>query len=202
MIGNDEYSPTLAANCNAATLQTVGDTDCPTLENLEVAEISELYLDAKSETLGSPLNPVTPYTAGTGNGAAFTTWRTGSVDNTETGKVRVYYGIGEKPETEESTVTLHRGKVAGLSTKHPFTFRINLIDPATYEALRYMQRNKGEYHLWFATDTYIYGGSKGMLVNIEKVTFPKDGSRGSNAYATIKIGWLAQADPIRDKRTW
>lgn len=200
-IGNDEYSPTKVADCASNVLQPVGDTDCPTIDNLEVAEISEIYFDVRSETLGVPENPIATYTAGGDNSASLTNWRT-AVNNTTAGKVRVYYGIGEKPETEETVITLHRNKKAGLGTTHPFTFEVNLIDDATYDALRYMQVNKGIYHFWFATDTYFYGGDNGILVNIEKVTFPKAGGRGSNSKAKIVISWLADADPIRDKKTW
>lgn len=201
-IGNDEYSPTLAADCNSATLQAVGDTDCPTIESLEIAEISELYLDVRSEVLGTPENPITPYAVGTDNSAALTTWRTSAVNNTTAGKVRLYYGMGEKPETEETVVTLHRNKTAGLGTKHPMTFTVNIIDDITYNALRYIQANKGIYHAWFATDTYLYGGDKGMMINIEKVTFPKTGGRGAHATAIIKFSWAAIADPVRDAKPW
>jgi len=201
-IGNDEYAPSCASACASQTLAPVGDTDCPTELSLEVAEITELFLDTRSSTAGAPSNPVTPYVVDTDNSAAFTTWRTSAVNNTAVGKVRVYYGQGEKPDTEDTVVTLHRNKKATIGTSHPMTFTVNIVDDVTYKALRTLQRCKGTYHAWYCTDTHVYGGDKGVLINIEKVSFLKTGGRGQHSTAVIKFSFVASTDPVRDAKPW
>lgn len=201
-VGNDEYAPTCATECSDNLLAPVGDTDCPNFENLELSEINELFLDEKSAVFGIPKNPVATYTAWGDNAAALATWYAG-VDNDTASNLRLYHGIGEKPEPTESTVTLHKGKTATAGKpRHVMTFTINLIDNVTYKALLKLQACKGTYHGWFGTDTYIYGGDNGIILDVEKVTFPKTGGRGDNAKAIITVSWSAISDPVRDLKVW
>ena len=200
-IGNDLYTPTCAASCSDQTLDAVGDTDCANEENLELSEINELYLDEKSATLFVPTNPVTGYVVDTDNSTALSTWK-GLVDNSTSSKTRLYHGVGEKPEPQETIITLHRGKTSSIGTRHTLVYTINIIDAVTYKGLRKLQACKGQYHGWFSTDTYFYGGLNGILLDVEKVVFPKTGGRGENAKCIITLGWNAKADPVRDKRTW
>jgi hypothetical protein len=200
-IGNDEYSPTCADSCSAQVLAALGDTNCANSTNIELSEINELYLDEKSATFGTPTNPVATYTPGSDNATGLNTWYAAK-SNTTASKVRFLYGIGEKPEPNETTITLHKGKTQSIGTRHTLVFTINVIDDATYDFLRKLQACKGNYHLWFATDTYFYGGDNGIMVDIEKVTLPKTGGRGENAKGIITVSWNAVADPIRDLKPW
>lgn len=200
-MGNDQYTPSCATDCSLNTLAAFGNSDCANEDNIELAEINELYLDEASTTFGVPKNPITGWVQNADNSAALTTWRA-AVDNTTASKVRLLYGIGEKPEPAETTITLHKAKVVSLGTKNSLVFTINIIDESTYNALRKLQACKGTYHMWFATDTKFYGGLNGIRGDVEKVVFPKSGGRGSNATCVITIGWSAKADPVRDAKTW
>ena len=201
-IGNDLYAPTCATECSDNLLNAVGDTDCPNEASLELSEINELFLDEKSAVFGIPKNPVATYTAWGDNATDLVDWY-GDVDNTVASKLRLYYGVGEKPEPNESTITLHKGKTAQAGKpRHTLSFTINLIDQTTYQALLKLQACKGQYHAWFGTDSYIYGGDNGIIVDVEKVTFPKTGGRGDNAKSVIVLSWSASADPIRDPKPW
>lgn len=200
-MGNDQYTPTCATNCAANLLSAFGNTDCANEDNVELAEINELYLDEVSTTLGVPKNPITGWAQDTDNAAALSTWRA-AADNTTASKVRFIYGIGEKPEPQETQVTLHKGKLLSLGTKNSLVFTINIIDSATYNALRKLQACKGTYHMWFATDSFFYGGLNGIIGDVEKVVFVKSGGRGSNSTCVITLGWSAKADPVRDPKTW
>jgi hypothetical protein len=200
-MGNDQYTPTCATDCSLNTLGAFGNTDCANENNIELAEINELYLDEASTTLGVPKNPITGWVQDTDNAAALTTWR-GLVNNATAAKTRLLFGIGEKPEPQETTITLHKAKLVSLCTKNSFVYTINIIDDDTYNALRKLQACKGTYHMWFATDTYFYGGLNGVRADVEKVAFVKSGGRGSNSTCVITLGWSAKADPVRDAKTW
>jgi hypothetical protein len=196
-----QYIPTCATNCGDEVLKAVGATDCANLANVEVAEISELYLSNTSATVGEAVNRLATYTAFGDNAAALTTWKAAQ-NNATAGALRYVEGIGEKPEPEETTITLAKGKQINIGTKHRMTYRIDVVDKTTHEFLLHLQGCKGTYHAWFATDTYIYGGQDGMLINIEKVTSNYSGGRGSNAFWTITFSWSNPVDPLRDPKTW
>lgn len=200
-MGNDQYTPSCATNCSDNLLAAVGNTDCANEFNIEIAEINELYLDEKSTTFGVPKNPITGWVQDTDNATVLTTWRA-AVSNTVASKVRFLFGIGSKPEPAETQITLHKGKLVSLGTKNSLLYTINIIDDATYNFLRKLQACKGTYHGWYATDTYFYGGLNGIILDVEKVVFVKDGGRGSNSTCVITFGWSAKADPVRDKKTW
>lgn len=204
-IGNDEYTPTCAATCSAETLLAVGETDCPSDLSLELSEINELFLDTKSATAGQPTNPIAPdpaaYTAWGDNEAELLTWY-GLKDNSVADKVRFYYGRGEKPEPNETTLTLRKNKTVSIGTRHSLVYTVDIIDQTTYQALRQLQSCKGQFHAWFSTDSYVYGGDNGIIVDVEKVVFPKTGGRGENAKCIITLSWSAKADPIRDPKPW
>lgn len=202
-VGNDEFSPTCAASCAAETLAAVGNTDCVTDLSLELAEINELYLDTQSATFGTPTNPITSWTLDDAddNETELLAWYAAK-DNTTSSKVRFYYGRGEKPEPTETTLTLRKNKTVSIGTRHTLVYTIDVIDKATYKALRQLQACKGQFHAWFATDTYFYGGENGIIVDVEKVVFPKTGGRGSNSTCIITLSWSAKADPVRDVKPW
>lgn len=200
-VGNDLYTPSCAASCSSQTLDAVGDTDCANEENVELSEVNEIFLDEKSTTAFEPKNPVGTYTAGADNSASLTTW-VGAVDNSTSAKVRRIYGVGEKPEPASTQLTFHRGKLYNIGTRHQLVFTVNIIDQDTYDFGRKLQACGGQYHLWYSTDSYFYGGDNGIIADIEKVVFPKTGGRGENAKLIITLGWNAKADPIRDKRVW
>ena len=200
-MSNDRYTPTCATDCSLNTLAAFGNTDCATEQNIELAEINELYLDEASTTFGVPKNPITGWLQDADNSTVLTTWRA-AVSNTTNAKVRLLFGIGEKPEPQETTVTLHKAKIVSLGTKNTLVYTINIIDEATYNALRKLQACKGTYHGWFATDTKFYGGLNGIRLDVEKVVFVKSGGRGSNSTCVITLGWSAKADPVRDSKTW
>lgn len=200
-IGNDEYTPTCAASCSDQTLAAAGETNCANSINLELAEINELYLDEKSATFGTPKNPILTYTPWSDNAAVLTTWKAAH-DQTSAAKVRTYYGTGEKPEPNETTLTLHRGKIASIGTRHTLVYTINIIDDDTYQALLKLQACKGTFHMWYATDTYLYGADKGIIADVEKVVITKTGGRGDNSKAIITLGWNAYSDPVRDLKPW
>lgn len=199
--GNNEYTPTCAASCGLETLVNVGDTDCANELSLELAEISELFINERTATYGEPEKPITGWVENADNAAVITTWY-GAKSNSGTKTVKFLYGLGEKGEPTETTITLHKGKTSSVGTRHQITFTINLIDATTYSFLRKLQSCRGIYHVWFATDVYLYGGKNGIIADIEKVVFLKTGGRGDNAKAVITIGWNATADPVRDAKTW
>lgn len=195
---NDEYTPSGAVDCSAQLLAAVGDTSCPSDLTIELAEINVLHLDEKDETTpGSPKNPILTYTEGGDNEAVILTWRA-THDNTVASKVRTFVGTGEKPEPTTTTITLHKGVNFDLVTRHTLVYTINIMDDPTYLALRTLQANKGQYHMWNCTDTYLHGGDKGVIVDVEKVVFPKTGGRGENTKCIITMGWNAKAEPLRD----
>jgi len=198
MAYNDLYTPSCATDCSAQLLAAVGDTNCANDATVELAEINIIHLDEKDPLVpGSPITPIAGYVAAADNETVILAWRA-LHDNTVASKVRTYVGIGEKPEPNETQVTLHKGKQFSIGIRHILTYTINVIDADTYDALRTLQACKGEYHLWFATDTYLYGGDNGIIADIEKVTFPKTGGRTDNSKCIITLGWTAKADPIRD----
>jgi len=195
---NDEYSPTCATDCDDQLLAPVGNTHCPTDATVELAQINVLHFDEKdTSTPGSPKNPILTYTAGGDNSTVITTWR-GTHDNTTASKIRTYVGTGEKPEPNETEVELHKGIKYTIGSRHVLVYTINVIDAATYTALRTMQGCKGQYHIWYATDTYLYGADKGILVDVEKVVFPKSGGRTDISKCIVTLAWNAKTDPIRD----
>lgn len=200
-VGNDEYAPTCAASCSAETLAAVGDTDCISDLSLELSEINELFLDTKSATFGTPTNPVGTYTPWTDNETALLTWFAAR-SNSTAAKVRLFYGRGEKPEPTETTVTLRKNKTHSLGTRHTLVYTIDVIDQTTYQALLKLQACKGQFHAWFSTDTFFYGGDNGIIVDIEKVVFPKTGGRGENAKCIITLSWSGKSDPVRDEKPW
>jgi hypothetical protein len=200
-IGNDEYTPSCAASCAAETLASVGETDCITENALELSEINELYLDTKSATFGTPTNPVLTYTPWTDNEAVLLTWFAAK-SNSTAAKVRFLYGRGEKPEPTETTLTLRKNKTVSLGTRHTLVYTIDVIDDITYQFLMKLQACKGQFHAWFSTDTYFYGGDNGIIVDIEKVVMPKTGGRGENAKGIITLSWSAKSDPVRDAKPW
>jgi hypothetical protein len=197
VIGNDEYTPTGAANCDDQLLSAVGNTDCANEGTLELAEINILHLDEKSATYGTPKNPITGWTLGGSNETPITTWRA-THSNSVASKVRTYYGTGEKPEPTETTITLRKNKVISLGTKHMLNYTIQVMDNDTYDALRALQANKGQFHTWFCTDSYLYGGDNGIICDVEKVTFTKSGGRGDVSKCVLTLSWSAKADPVRD----
>jgi hypothetical protein len=197
VIGNDEYTPSGAANCEDQLLSAVGNTDCANEGTLELAEINILHLDEKSAVYGEPKNPITGWTLGADNETEILTWRTGH-SNTTASKVRTYYGTGEKPEPTETTITLRKNKVISLGTKHMLNYTIQVMDNDTYDALRALQANKGQFHAWFCTDSYLYGGDNGIICDVEKVVFTKAGGRGDVSKCIISLSWSAKADPVRD----
>ena len=200
-VGNDEYAPTCAASCSAETLASVGDTDCISGDSLELSEINELFLDTKSAIFGTPTNPVASYTPWTDNESDLLTWFAAK-HNTTASKVRYFYGRGEKPEPTETTITLRKNKVYSLGTRHTLVYTVDVIDQTTYQALLKLQACKGQFHAWFSTDTFFYGGDNGIIVDIEKVVFPKTGGRGENAKCIITLSWSAKSDPVRDPKPW
>ncbi|MFZ1786710.1 MAG: hypothetical protein WAT92_00300 [Saprospiraceae bacterium] len=200
-VGNDEYNPTCGVSCSAETLLAVGETDCVSENSLELSEINELFLDTKSATFGTPTNPVASYTIWTDNESDLLTWYAAK-SNVTAAKVRFYYGRGEKPEPTETTLTLRKNKIVSIGTRHTLVYTIDIIDQTTYQALRQLQACKGQFHAWFSTDTYFYGGDNGVIVDVEKVVFPKTGGRGENAKCIITLSWSAKADPVRDIKPW
>ena len=200
-IGNDEYTPSCAASCSTETLNAVGDTDCISDNSIELSEINELYLDTKSATFGVPTNPVATYTPWADNEASLLTWFA-AIDNTTASKVRLILGRGEKPEPTETTLTLRKNKTVTLGTRHTLVYTIDAIDNTTYQFLQKLQACKGQFHAWFSTDTFFYGGDNGIIVDVEKVVMPKTGGRGENAKGIITLGWSAKADPVRDVKPW
>lgn len=203
VIGNDEFTPTCAASCAAATLAAVGDTDCPNEFSLELSEINELYLDTQSATFGTPTNPVTGYTVDDAdhNETEYLTWYAAK-SNSTSNKVRFLYGRGEKPEPTESTITLRKNKQYSLGTRHVLVFTVDISDDTTYKFLRTLQACKGKFHAWFATDTYIYGGENGIIVDVEKVVRPLTGGRAENAKWILTLSWDMKAEPLRDRKPW
>lgn len=201
--GNDLYAPSCGTTCAATLLASVGNTDCASEATVELAEINELYLDEPSATAGIPKNPITGWTLADAekNATELTTWK-GLHDNTTASKVRSFYGIGEKPEPQETEVNLHKGKKVSIGTRHMLNFTVNVIDDTTYLALRTLQGCKGTYHLWYATDKNLYGGLNGIQVSVEKVVFVMSGGRGDITKAVITLGWNALTDPVRDPKTW
>lgn len=201
--GNDLYVPSCGATCSATTLASVGDTDCGNETNIEIAEINELYIDEVSATAGVPKNPITGWTNGDvdKNATELTTWK-GTHHQSTSGKVRTFYGVGEKPEPQITEISLHKGKKWAASNRHMVNFTINIIDDTTYLALRTLQACGGTYHIWYATDTYLYGGLNGIEADIEKVVFTKSGGRGDNSKAVITLGFNARSEPVRDPKTW
>jgi len=199
--GNDNYTPSCAASCSAETLNAVGSTDCANLSNLELAEINEIYLSEPSATPLQATNRITTYTAWGSNAAAISTWK-GLENNDAAGGLRVIYGRGEKPEPEETTLTLRKGKQVTLGTRHRLVYTIDVIDNKTYQFLMKLQACKGTYHVWYCTDTYLYGGQDGIVADIEKVTLDYSGGRGENVKARITLSWSAKADAVRDPKTW
>jgi len=200
---NDLYVPSCGATCAATLLASVGDTDCANENNLEIAEISELYIDEPSATAGVPKNPITGWTLGDVdlNSSEITTWK-GLHSQSTASKVRTYYGLGDKPEPTETEIPLHKGKTVSVGTRHILNFTVNLIDSTTYLALRTLQACKGTYHIWYATDNFLYGGLNGIIADVQKVVFVSSGGRGDNFKAVITLGWLAKSDPVRDPKTW
>jgi len=201
VIGNDEYAPACAASCTAETLAAVGNTDCVSDLSIELSEINELFLDTASATYGTPTNPVATYTPWSDNESVLLTWYAAKSNSTSS-KVRFYYGRGEKPEPVETTLTLRKNKTVSLGTRHTLVYTIDIIDQTTYQALLKLQACKGQFHAWFSTDTYFYGGDNGVIVDIEKVVFPKTGGRGENAKCIITLSWSAKSDPVRDEKPW
>lgn len=199
--GNDNYTPSSATSCSAETLAAIGATDCANSSNLELAEINEFYLSEKGANEGEAANRITTYTAWGSNAAAIATWR-GLVDNTGNGGLRLIYGRGEKPEPEETTITLRKNKQVTLGTRHRMVYTVDVIDNSTYQFLMKLQAWKGAYHAWYCTDSYLYGGQDGIIADVEKVTFDFSGGRGENTKARITISWSAKADPVRDAKTW
>lgn len=200
-IGNDLYTPSCATACSSNLLASVGDTDCANEDNIELSEINEVFFDEKSTTAFEPKNPVATYTEGSDNSAGLLTWIT-ATDNTTASKVRRINGVGEKPQPETSSITLHRGKIYSTGTRHRMTLTINIIDQTTYNWGRKLQACRGQYHIWYSTDSYFYGGDNGIIADVENVYFPKTGGRGENAKLVIELAWSAKADPVRDKRVW
>lgn len=200
-VGNDLYTPSCATACSDNLLAAVGDTDCANEENIELAEINEIFLDEKSATAYTPKNPVATYTEGSDNSAGLLTW-INAVNNSTASKVRRLFGIGEKPNTETTNITLHRGKNYATGTRHRLIFNVTVIDNDTYNFIRKLQACRGQYHLWFSTDSYFYGADNGTLADIEDVQLPKTGGRGQASQAIITLGWNAKADPVRDRRVW
>lgn len=195
---NDLYTPSCATDCDDQALAATGNTHCPSANSLELAEINILHLAQKdSATPGSPIAPIASYAVDGDNETAILAWRAAH-DNTTANAVRTYVGTGEKPEGSSTDITLHKGIVFSLENRHQLVYTISIIDQATYKALRTLQACKGKFHAWFCTDSYIYGADKGIIVDVEKVVFPKTGGRGDVGKCIITLGWSAKADPIRD----
>lgn len=195
------YTPTCAASCSAEVLAAVGSTDCANLTNIELAEINEVYLSDPSNTAGQAENRLASYTAFGSNASAIATWRA-LVDNSTAGALRLVYGRGEKPEPEETLLTLRKNTQVSIGTIHRFVYTIDIIDQTTYQFLLKLQACRGKFHMWYATDTYLYGGQDGIIANVEKVTFDYSGGRGENVKARITFSWSHPNDPERDPKTW
>jgi hypothetical protein len=198
MAYNDEYTPSCATDCTDQLLAAVGDTGCASDLTVEMAEINFIHLDEKDPTTpGSPKTPIAGYSLDADNATVILTWRA-LHDNATASKIRSLVGIGEKPEPNESAITLHKGITYSIGTRHVMTYTINVINDASYKFLRTLQACKGQYHLWFGTDTYLYGADKGIIADIEKIVFPKTGGRTDNSKCIITFGWNAKSDPVRD----
>lgn len=195
------YTPTCAADCSDETLIAVGETDCISSANIELAEINELYLDIKSATAGQATNRIATYTAFGDNAAALTTWK-GLHDNTTASKIRTLYGRGEKPEPTETTLTFRKAKTVNIGTKHTMVYTIDVLDKVTYQFLLKLQGCKSQFHMWYSTDNLIFGGQDGVIVDIEKVVFPLTGGRGENRKAILTVSWSHVCDPEYDEKTW
>ena len=195
---NNTYSPSCATDCDDQLLAEVGNTNCPSSATLEIAEINILHLDERDgATAGSPKTPIAAVDPLTITEAEILTWR-GLHDNVTASKVRTLVGVGEKPEGSSTEVELHKGIKHTLENREQLVYTISIIDDATYLALRTLQACKGKYHAWFATDSFLYGGQNGMIVDVEKVSFTKTGGRSSVSTCTITLGWSADAEPVRN----
>lgn len=197
------YIPSCATNCGQEVLEAVGDTGCPNLGNVELAEINELYLCNKSGTLGVPANAYGGvYTEFGDNEAAILAWKAGEVDNVAPNKVRYLEGVGTIAEPTETSVTLGKGKVVNIGTKWMLEFTVSVINPATEQFFRKLMTCKGEYHFWFATDTKIYGGQNSPIGNIEKVSMDMSAGRGGPKTWKLTIGVNSPVTPVSDPKPW
>lgn len=197
------YIPSCATDCGDETLNAVGDTGCPNLSNVELAEINELYLSQKSNTLGVPENPYGgTYTEFGDNEAAILAWKAGEVNNTTAGKVRYLEGVGTIAEPTETAVTLGKGKIVNIGTKWMLEYTVSVINAATEQFFRKLMTCKGEYHFWFATDTRIYGGQNPPIGNIEKVSMDMSAGRGGPKTWKLTIGVNSPVTPVSDPKPW
>ena len=196
------YIPSCATNCGDETLIAVGNTSCPNSTNVELAEINELYLDEKSETIGVPKNPYGGTYAEFGdNEVEILAWKA-LVDNAVASKVRYLEGRGEVAQPQQTAITLGKGKLVNIGTKWSLQYTIDVVDIVTEQFMRKLMTCKGEYHFWFATDTRLYGGQNGTVGTVEDVYPTFSGGRGDSKKWVITIGVNLPVTPISDPKPW
>lgn len=201
-MSNGYYVPTCEADCDNIVLPDFSNP-CASEDTIELGELEDLFLSEKSTTAGVPKNPITGWVSAglaadpTINEAAINTWY-GTVDNGAVDSLRHLEGIGEKPEPTSVTVDLAKGKKIDVSTTQTTTFVFNVMDNARYEAFRKIQKCKGEYHAWYTTNSALYGGINGIIINIEKAYFTYSGKTPKTF--TIVFTWVDASDPPRDAK--
>lgn len=182
--------PACPANCAGFEMPAVQSDYCTDAMVLELSEIKRILVAEvdqtdKTKALGGP----TDWT----DKAAWTT----AINNTTSNKVRSIYGIGDIPEPESTTVTVHDNQTKVISKKYGMNFDIQDVNTVNYTAARTLQCG-GSVRFWYETrGGYLYGGADGIPATIANVTSPNE--RGADAYKMIKLllNWNAKCEPER-----
>lgn len=179
--------PTVPEACEDWVSPAIQSEYCPENVELELSEIKRVFMAQVDPTDASlPLNGPTDWNLEAD-------WA-GSIDNTTDDKIRALYGMGDKPEPERTTVTVHDNQEVDLPASHTVNFSVMDMNLVNYEALRAYQHGATVF-FWFETrGGGLYGGQNGIKARV-RAFFTKE--RGNEAYhqGNLVFTWTHKCDP-------
>lgn len=182
--------PTCAEDCEDFVMPAVKSDYCPNSMRLELAEIKRIFItihddENPGEALGGPAD-----------WTSAASWAT-AIDQTTAGKVRSLHGVGDLPDPEDTTVTVHDNQQVVIERRRTLNFDVMDINTLNHEAMRKLQCG-GSGRLWYESrGGYLYGGQNGIGINIIPPTSPH--ARGADSFKAIKFvfRWNSICDPER-----
>ena len=123
-----------------------------------------------------------------------------NIDNSDATDVaqKLFRGIGDKPNNEQTSVTVNNFNEIPLNTTQTINFEILDVGDLTYDYWRRVQCGKVKPVFLFKTvGGYLYGGANGITPIKYEVNFPKDRGRESLERITMVITFENIVDPDR-----
>lgn len=177
-----EIVPTCPTGCSSL-LPIVSFDDCA--PKISFGEIHTIYL-ASGEA-----DPFTDWTD-----LAEWTARISNTDVADENKIRQLTVMADLPAATADEIIISKGRKIYSPATHVINVDIDDLSAENYEFARTTSCNVS-MRMWFANDSYMYGGNDGQLVNVNLRPVIERGVKSINKL-TGTISWENQFSPERE----